>query len=359
MNRLAPADVQVLGACLGELYAAASGAGDYAEQATRTLVRAVPADSGSYNEIDARGVVRLVVVPAPRRPDLQAVLSRHAHEHPTVRHYRMTGQVGAFRFSDLVTRRQLHRLPLYNEYYRHLDIEHQVTLRLPTPPRVVAGFALSRRRGRDFSTRDRLFLDLLAPHLVQAQATAQATTGLRARLVELEGTLESVEGLVLLGPGTTVAFASARTRETLKAWFPDVSGPSRLPGALADWLRCSGTTGRRGTGTAGRAPLILTRGDRWLRVRMVDANGRRSLVVEEGGAGPDPLALQGRGLTPREAEVLVWVARGKTNEETGSILGTRTATVAKHLERIYEKLGVETRTAAAIEALALGSPARR
>ncbi len=52
-------------------------------------------------------------------------------------------------------------------------------------------------------------------------------------------------------------------------------------------------------------------------------------------------------LTPRELEVLTWVAQGKTNAEIAIILNTRSRTVGKHLERIFVKLGVETRTAAA------------
>jgi DNA-binding CsgD family transcriptional regulator len=55
----------------------------------------------------------------------------------------------------------------------------------------------------------------------------------------------------------------------------------------------------------------------------------------------------GRGLTPREAEVLGWVARGKTNVEIGAVLFISPLTVRKHLENIFEKLGVRTRTAAA------------
>jgi DNA-binding NarL/FixJ family response regulator len=51
-------------------------------------------------------------------------------------------------------------------------------------------------------------------------------------------------------------------------------------------------------------------------------------------------------LTPREAEVMIWVARGKTNRDVADILGMSPRTVNKHLEHIYEKLGVETRTAA-------------
>jgi DNA-binding CsgD family transcriptional regulator len=57
-------------------------------------------------------------------------------------------------------------------------------------------------------------------------------------------------------------------------------------------------------------------------------------------------------LTAREAEVLYWVVKGKTNRDIGDILGTSPRTVTKHLEHVFGKLGVETRTAAA--ALAMG-----
>ncbi|CAN5282399.1 response regulator [soil metagenome] len=52
-------------------------------------------------------------------------------------------------------------------------------------------------------------------------------------------------------------------------------------------------------------------------------------------------------LTAREAEVLYWVVKGQTNRDIGDIVGSSPATVKKHLERVYVKLGVETRTAAA------------
>jgi DNA-binding NarL/FixJ family response regulator len=52
-------------------------------------------------------------------------------------------------------------------------------------------------------------------------------------------------------------------------------------------------------------------------------------------------------LTPRETEVLSWIAKGKTNRDVGEILGMSPRTVNKHLEHVFEKLGVETRAAAA------------
>ena len=56
------------------------------------------------------------------------------------------------------------------------------------------------------------------------------------------------------------------------------------------------------------------------------------------------------GITPREAEVLGWIARGKTNGEIARLLFLSPHTVRKHVENIFEKLRVRTRTAAAVYA---------
>lgn len=73
---------------------------------------------------------------------------------------------------------------------------------------------------------------------------------------------------------------------------------------------------------------------------------------------PEPLLSL--GLTPRVAEVLLWVAQGKTNAEIGTILGISESTVKKHLLEIFQHLGVETRSAATLRALeVLTSPGVR
>lgn len=64
-------------------------------------------------------------------------------------------------------------------------------------------------------------------------------------------------------------------------------------------------------------------------------------------------------LTPRVAEVLLWVAQGKTNGDIAAILGISESTVKKHLLEIFQNLGVETRSAATLRALeVLNSPSR-
>lgn len=69
--------------------------------------------------------------------------------------------------------------------------------------------------------------------------------------------------------------------------------------------------------------------------------------VEERHQALRPASFEPQSLTRRETEVLQWVAEGKTNAEIGTILGMSPRTVQKHLEHIFEKLGVQSRTAAA------------
>lgn len=83
------------------------------------------------------------------------------------------------------------------------------------------------------------------------------------------------------------------------------------------------------------------------RLRRQQATARRPYTPRE----TKPADLESMGLTPREAEILFWVTQGKTNPETGEIVGVHLSTVKKHLESIFQKLGVETRTAAATTAL--------
>ncbi len=75
---------------------------------------------------------------------------------------------------------------------------------------------------------------------------------------------------------------------------------------------------------------------------------RLSRMQEE---GQEDALRHAFGLTQRESEVLIWIARGKSNRDIGDILGLSPRTVNKHLEQVYTKLGVENRASAAIKAI--------
>ena len=83
------------------------------------------------------------------------------------------------------------------------------------------------------------------------------------------------------------------------------------------------------------------------RLQRAEQQGRREFKPDF--SSPAPLVQL--GLTPRVAEVLLWVAQGKTNADIATILGISESTVKKHLLEIFAVLGVETRSAATLRAL--------
>jgi DNA-binding NarL/FixJ family response regulator len=98
------------------------------------------------------------------------------------------------------------------------------------------------------------------------------------------------------------------------------------------------------------APIDLESSTSKLKLLYVGQVGaeERLLRVIEGDAGSDQAVLKSRLMvTDREAEVLLWIARGKSNRDIAEILSLSPRTVNKHLEQIFTKLGVENRTSAA------------
>lgn len=102
------------------------------------------------------------------------------------------------------------------------------------------------------------------------------------------------------------------------------------------------------------------------RLSRLEAQGEylRDTIGSPAGSGlpdfssPAPLQ-QALGLTVREAEVLLWVAQGKSNADVATILGCSEKTVKQHLGNIFEKLGVENRTSASLVAVETLSKTRR
>jgi len=132
-----------------------------------------------------------------------------------------------------------------------------------------------------------------------------------------------------------VRWLSPAAREWLRTWL---GAEARLPQTAMDWMRSGG----------GDALSILVEGRRLSLSRLAGDGGGATLLVRKRASVPEPAALSASfGLTSREAEVLYWVACGKINRDVAEILGLSARTVDKHLQHVFEKLNVETRTAAA------------
>jgi DNA-binding CsgD family transcriptional regulator len=260
----------------------------------------------------------------------------------------------AHMISDCVSQRDFHRLALYNEFYRRIGTEEQVALTLPSPrPGLIVALALSRDR-RSFQARDRTALNAVGPHLEQAYRTARTVDELERRVDML--------GAALASSGRAALCVDARGRITdatplALEWLAEYVGcdaaAGRLPDAVERWRRAqlARLAARADDVPAALDPLRAERPGTRLEIRILPGESGSRLLLSRTRTGLDPAVLKRLGLTDREAEVLAWLARGKTNEEIAEILGTRPRTVGKHLERVFAKLGVETRTAAAARAL--------
>lgn len=134
-------------------------------------------------------------------------------------------------------------------------------------------------------------------------------------------------------------------RELLKTYY-GTSAPE-TPAAILDWLRRHLKEAER---QIEPPRLSAELGARRLSIRLHQQTGDDDwlIVMREvsDAAIIESMSLAFK-LTAREAEVLYWVVKGKINRDIADILGASPATVKKHLERIFVKLGVETRTAAA------------
>jgi DNA-binding NarL/FixJ family response regulator len=120
---------------------------------------------------------------------------------------------------------------------------------------------------------------------------------------------------------------------------------------LPPWLQATQAAHLQGQS---HPPLTLARGSRRLIFSAAEYSEDAQWMIvlrEESDAAQIEKLMASFKLTQRESEVLNWVIKGKTNRDIGDILGTSPRTVNKHLEHVFIKLGVETRTSAASVAL--------
>jgi DNA-binding NarL/FixJ family response regulator len=201
---------------------------------------------------------------------------------------------------------------------------------------VVAAFTAG---GADYVTkpiRPAEVLARIAAHMRNARQMRQARTALDA--------FGQATVAVHVDSGKRV-WQTALARKLLDDYF--ACGEKETPPRLLEWIAQAVASQREG-----REPsaLLVADGSRRLLASFHDQTGDEEWLVvlrEENDASAIESLIAAFRLTQREAEVLYWVTLGKTNKDIGDILGSSPRTVNKHLEHVFEKLGVETRTAAA------------
>jgi DNA-binding CsgD family transcriptional regulator len=278
------------------------------------------------------------------------VFERHIPEHPLIRYARRRRGHGAVKISDFLSASHFHRLGLYGEFFRRLRVDDQMVISLPSSQPIVIGVALNRSR-RNFTERDRVLLNLAQPHLVQAYRNAAAWTHITNQLRFFEtALLSSPVAAIVLADNRRVRAITPKATRLLAQFLPDDSQRvGQLPSLLRRWIASQEKLFDTGEVPARLEPLVIRKDGQSIVVRIFRDAGQQLLLIDE--AKQSPMPHKGFRLTARETEVLTWMRQGKTNREIAGILGMRPRTVQKHLEHVFQKMGVETRTAAAAKLL--------
>jgi DNA-binding CsgD family transcriptional regulator len=246
-------------------------------------------------------------------------------------------------------------LGLHNEFYPRLGVKYRIA------PQLIKQVAVNCNT-KNLPVHDKLLLKLLNSHLIQAYRNAQTFTHMQQKLTLVDQALYRLNvGLIFLTPNGKIHLATTWAMQQLTNYFgPESLRKNRLPESLWTWVKRQEVALKgKDDVLAQRSPLVLARKGKRLVIQPVFDSNQSLLVLEEQPTTMQPQSLVPFGLSPREAQVLDWVAQGKTNKEIGVILALSPRTVQKHLEHIYRKIYVETRTAAAAKAYEIASIASK
>jgi DNA-binding NarL/FixJ family response regulator len=146
-------------------------------------------------------------------------------------------------------------------------------------------------------------------------------------------------------------WCTPKAKQLLAQLYPAVAGQgASLPPVIVEQLKQLRQPGAARSGTRS----CLEAGGRRVELSFLSSIGPDELLfrlAEITAGGDEQLLQQTLQLTCREAEVLLWLSRGKSNREIGEILHISPRTVNKHLEQVFVKLGVENRASAAARAV--------
>lgn len=329
----------------------------YPDSLARVVGSALGCDSAMLVTVDvARREFELAAWPSDhfQRIDHAQVIRLHAEDHPFIARCAQSRSVRALRLSDLMPREQFTQTGLYRNLYRFLGIEYQLAILVASPGALWRALILN-RKSHDFSDAEQLALEALWPHMMLAQRNQSRGSRQREAGASVAEAADG-SGVIVISSAGVVMLCSEQARVWLAEYFDALflMRGVTLPPEVVRWAhqRVDRESAGRGLRVERRDPLVVTRGERCLVLDINVDHGKdmHLVTLEEVMLNAPAAPLEAMGLTPREAEVMSWVAQGKTNREVGLILGSSQRTVGKHLEHIFEKLGVEGRTSAILRA---------
>ena len=306
------------------------------------LPKLIPSDWLSYNEVDLLNPENTVAILKPESDTLfQQLFPRFkevVHQHPLIMRQLQSADFPVHKISDFMTQEAYHRLELYREVYQPMGVEYQIAATIRLDPDHVTAFALSRRQ-EDYTERDRAVLEMLRPHLVVAFNNLALASAHQTLLDGAELALNELSSATLIvDPRGRILYHTGAGLQWIGATSPGI-----LPATISDWLKEHPVNG-----TSQTLRLIAAAGEIHLRAVPTSSPERRLLVLTQKKALPlSAPSAAGFGLSGRQLEVARWIGAGKSNAQIAGILGISPRTVQKHIENIFEKMGVESRVAIA------------
>jgi DNA-binding CsgD family transcriptional regulator len=265
-------------------------------------------------------------------------------ENPLISHLQKTGDGSARRISDFSTREEFHATRLYQELYKSMRMEYQMSVTLPAPTPMVFAVVLG-DGDQDFSESDRLKMNTVRPHLAHAWRNIRDQERLRA-LVDAASDASFLQGwgvIVLWDPPEEL---TPGTLTTLYRNFGRPSKTSPFPGRVQRWLEAQRAHLNLRPDLELRRPLSAEFDSRRIVLQYLPPQRAHpgAIVVRE-WEERERLSLETLGLSRREAQVVHLVTTGMPNEMIAEELHLAPGTVRKHLDNVYNKLGVRGRGA--------------
>jgi DNA-binding CsgD family transcriptional regulator len=282
---------------------------------------------------------------------MEAVIQEYFGEHPIVQNMPKT-LTGAYKISDFINQQEFYRLEgLCQQYLGLFGIEDQMICFLPGPPTSLVGFSLNRSE-RSFTERDRNLLNILRPHFSQAYTNAQHYQQLEQNFNQLQQSVNCL-GLVIVDTAGQVKSIAPQVEIWLETYFIKSVSPDRLPDHLWSWTKHQIKSLTQPHNGPHASPTMRSQlADRELVIRLVaDKQGDRYMLLLEEQLVGSCNSLEILGFSQRETELLRWVMEGEDTKTIAAHMGITTATVRKHLESLYRKLGVTHRSAAIAQVL--------
>jgi DNA-binding CsgD family transcriptional regulator len=287
----------------------------------------------------------------------RAAFNRHFCEHPLVRFHGSHPGGPTQRISDCLNFRSFRNSALHADYYRRIGINYVMALPLHIDSANVISIVFNRSRC-DFRDGERAVLDAVRQPLAAIYRNLvvceEASIGLR-RISRLAA--DGAWQMVRVTMAGQILDASPAARRLLSRFFPEYrSGrQSSLPAKLFAWFARSRNWGLERPAISHGQQFSLSHLGSRLSVHFVpdpDDLFAGYLLMKAERLDVSIADLARLPITAREREVLALVATGKTNRGIAEVLTISARTVQKHLEHVFQKLGAETRMAAAIRALA-------